>query len=85
MAFTAADGAEPPLGVINEEVPGDNSTDEWAPKSTPKHPKDQYIRKRMIIVGSHYCDRRVLEHLQPGTYLELQRGRIIPMIRTQSH
>ena len=45
--------------------------DETAPKSTPKHEKDQYIRKRMIIAGSSYCEKDVLERLSVGSYLEI--------------
>ena len=32
---------------------------------------DQYIRKRMVIAGSSYCDAAVLEKLQVGVYIEL--------------
>lgn len=46
--------------------------DENTPKSTPKNEKDQYIRKRMIIAGSSYCDSSVLAKLQVGTYFELE-------------
>lgn len=45
--------------------------DENTPKSTPKHEKDQYIRKRMIIAGSSYCDSGVLAKLSVGTYFDL--------------
>ena len=45
--------------------------DENTPKSTPKHENDQYIRKRMIIAGSSYCDKTVLEKLSIGTYFDL--------------
>lgn len=45
--------------------------DENAPKSKPKHEKDQYIKKRMIIAGSSYCDKAVLDKLVIGSYLEL--------------
>lgn len=46
--------------------------DENTPKSTPKHEKDQYIRKRMIIAGSSYCDSGVLDSLEVGTYFDLE-------------
>jgi hypothetical protein len=46
--------------------------DENTPKSTPKHEKDQYIRKRMIIAGSSYCDQDVLGMLKVGTYFDLE-------------
>lgn len=46
--------------------------DENTPKSTPKHEKDQYIRKRMIIAGSSYCDQDVLQMLRKGTYFDLE-------------
>lgn len=45
--------------------------DENTPKSKPKHEEDQYIRKRMIIAGSSYCDKAVLDKLVIGSYLEL--------------
>ncbi len=45
--------------------------DENTPKSKPKHEKDQYIRKRMIIAGSSYCDKEVLAKLSIGTYFDL--------------
>ena len=45
--------------------------DENTPKSKPKHDGDQYIRKRMIIAGSSYCNKEVLERLTVGTYFEL--------------
>ena len=53
--------AEP---VITEPV-------ENTPKSTPKNEKDQYIRKRMIVAGSSYCDKAVLDQLVVGSYIEL--------------
>ena len=47
--------------------------DDNTPKSTPKNEKDQYIRKRMIIAGSSYCDASVLGKLHIGTYFNLSR------------
>jgi len=46
--------------------------DENTPKSQPKHECDQYIRKRMFIAGSSYCDKTVLESLEVGTYFDLE-------------
>ena len=46
--------------------------DESIPKSTPKSEKDQYIRKRMIIAGSSYCDASAFEGLKVGSYFELE-------------
>ena len=46
--------------------------DENTPKSKPKHECDQYIRKRMFIAGSSYCDKAVLESLSVGTYFDLE-------------
>ena len=48
------------------------TADENTPKSTPKNEKDQYIRKRMIIAGSYYCDKSVLDTLVVGAYLDLE-------------
>ena len=46
--------------------------DEDTPKSTPKNGNDRYIRKRLIIAGSSYCDTAVLSRLQIGTCIELE-------------
>lgn len=59
----AAQGVEPP--VLTEP-------DENTPKSMPKNEKDQYIRKRMIIVGSYYCDKAALDVLKVGSYIDLE-------------
>lgn len=59
----AAPVVEPP--VVTEP-------DENTPKSTPKNEKDQYIRKRMIIAGSYYCDKAVLDTLEVGSYIDLE-------------
>ena len=52
--------AEPPKGI-----------DENVPKSKPKNPKDQYVRKRMIIDGFSYCDGFAHASLKVGTYFDL--------------
>ena len=49
-----------------------NESDENTPKSTPKNEKDRYIRKRMLIAGSHYCDQDVLDTLQIGSHIDLE-------------
>ena len=54
------------------ETPTVTAPDENTPKSTPKNEKDQYIRKRMIIAGSYYCDRAVLDTLEVGSYIDLE-------------
>ena len=46
--------------------------DENTPKSTPKSENDQYIRKRMIVVGSYYCEKVVLDTLKVGSYIDLE-------------
>jgi hypothetical protein len=56
--------------VVVEQAPVE--PDENTPKSTPKNEKDQFIRKRMIIAGSSYCDKAVLDKLKVGTYFELE-------------
>lgn len=56
--------------VVVEQAPVE--PDENTPKSTPKHEKDQFIRKRMIIAGSSYCDKAILDKLTVGTYFELE-------------
>ena len=51
--------------MVKKEIPA--QLDENIPKSTPKNEKDQYIRKRMIIAGSSYCDKDVLASVEVGT------------------
>jgi len=60
--------AEPKVVVPQAPVEPDENT----PKSTPKNENDQYIRKRMIIAGSYYCDANVLNELKIGTYFDLE-------------
>ncbi len=55
--------------VTEPELP--KEPDENTPKSKPKHEKDQYIRKRMIITGSSHCDQEVLTKISIGTYFDL--------------
>ena len=57
-----------PVGPSESEV---KEPDENTPKSKPKHEGDQYIRKRMIIAGSSYCEKTALDKLTIGTYFEL--------------
>ena len=45
--------------------------DENTPKSKPMYEGDQYIRKRMIIAGSYYCDQSVISQLSVGTYFQV--------------
>lgn len=59
-----------PKPIIQPEPP--KEPDENTPKSTPKNEGDQYIRKRMIIAGSSYCDAATLALLQVGTYFEVE-------------
>ena len=54
------------------ETPTVTEPDENTPKSTPKNEKDQYIRKRMIIAGSYYCDKAVLDTLEVGSLIDLE-------------
>jgi len=56
--------------AVKVEAP--TEPDENTPKSTPKNENDQYIRKRMIIAGSYYCDKAVLDMLEVGSYLDLE-------------
>lgn len=56
--------------VVEESVV--TEPDENTPKSTPKNEKDQYIRKRMIIAGSYYCDKAVLDMLEVGSHIDLE-------------
>ena len=58
--------------VVSPKNEVSKELDENTPKSKPKNDKDQYIRKRMIIAGSSYCDPAVLEKLKCGTYFDLE-------------
>ena len=60
-----------PVKPITPPEPEVKELDENTPKSKPKHEGDQYIRKRMIIAGSSYCDKSALDKLTIGTYFEL--------------
>ena len=62
---------ERPVPVVTK-VEEPKEPDENTPKSKPKHECDQYIRKRMFIAGSSYCDKAVLESLAVGTYFDLE-------------
>ena len=55
--------------VVKKEIPAE--LNENIPKSTPKNEKDQYIRKRMIIAGSSYCEKEVLDTLAIGTCFDV--------------
>jgi hypothetical protein len=63
---------EPKLKPSVVETPMVTELDENTPKSTPKNEKDQYIRKRMIIAGSYYCDKVVLDALEVGSHIDLE-------------
>ena len=54
---------------VKKETPAE--WNENIPKSTPKNEKDQYIRKRMIIAGSSYCDKELLAALEIGTCFDV--------------
>ena len=63
---------EPKVVTTVVETPIVTEPDENTPKSTPKNEKDQYIRKRMIIAGSYYCDKAVLDTLEVGSLIDLE-------------
>lgn len=58
-----------PLSAV--ESPRVTEPDENTPKSVPKNKNDKYIRKRMTVAGSYYCDMAVLNILKVGAYLDL--------------
>lgn len=60
-----------PIAPVVQPEPEVKEPDENTPKSKPKHEGDQYIRKRMIIAGSSYCEKTALDKLSIGTYFEL--------------
>ncbi len=61
-----------PIVSKSQPEPELKEPDENTPKSTPKSEKDQYIRKRMIIAGSYYCNQETLNKLNIGSYFEVQ-------------
>ena len=61
-----------PIAKPIEEKPLVTEPDENTPKSTPKSEKDQYIRKRMTIAGSSYCDADAFDCIKIGSYFELE-------------
>ena len=71
VAFTSAAYSHEPVKPVTIPESEAKEPDENTPKSKPKHEKDQYIRKRMFIAGSSYCDKAVLEKLSVGTYFEV--------------
>lgn len=56
---------------VSSPVAKKTEPDENTSKSKPKHDVDQYIRKRMIIAESSYCDKSALDKLMIGTYFDL--------------
>ncbi len=72
VAFTSPVYSYEPFKPVTPPEPEVKKPDETTPKSKPKHEKDQYIRKRMIIAGSSYCDEAILDRLEIGTYIELE-------------
>ena len=46
--------------------------DENIPKSVPQNAGDRYIRKRMIIAGSYYCEQSVLNKLEIGSHITME-------------
>ena len=72
-SFQSLTKRDSPIATVSSSVSESAKTpDENTPKSKPKDEKDQYIRKRMIIAGSSYCDAEILERLQVGTYFEME-------------
>ena len=71
VAFTSTAYSHDPIKPVTIPEPEVKELDDNTPKSKPKHEKDQYIRKRMFIAGSSYCDKAVLEKLSIGTYFEV--------------
>ncbi len=74
--------SEPPTASVFESIEAapvapkkaeaSKEPDENTPKSKPKNERDQYIRKRMTVAGSSYCDQTVISRLSVGSYIDLQ-------------
>ena len=47
------------------------SKEEDAPESCPQNDGDRYLKKRLIIAGSSYQDKKVLERLTVDTYIDM--------------
>ena len=60
-----------PAPYVPPKLEEPKELDENTPKSKPMNEVDQYIRKRMIIAGSFYCDQDVISQLSIGTYFDL--------------
>ena len=71
-SFTSLFPKEEKAVSVVPKVEEPKEPDVNTPKSKPKHESDQYIRKRMFIAGSSYCDKTVLESLEVGTYFDLE-------------
>lgn len=59
-----------PVPYIPHRSEEPKEPDENTPKSKPMDEGDQYIRKRMVIAGSFYCDQAVISQLTAGTYFD---------------
>ena len=70
-SFTTLFPKTEPTSYVPPKPDEPKEPDENTPKSTPMNEGDQYIRKRMIIAGSFYCDQAVVSQLTAGTYFEL--------------
>jgi hypothetical protein len=71
-SFTSLFPKEEKAVPVVSKVEEPKEPDENTPKSKSKHEGDQYIRKRMFIAGSSYCDKTVLDALTVGTYFDLE-------------
>lgn len=70
-SFTTLFPKPEPTPYVPPKVEEPKEPDENTPKSKPMNEGDQYIRKRMIIAGSFYCDQAVILQLTVGTYFQL--------------
>ena len=70
-SFTTLFPKPEPAPYVPPKVEEPKEPDENTPKSKPMNEGDQYIRKRMIIAGSFYCDQAVISQLTVGTYFQL--------------
>lgn len=55
-----------PLNTVSRTEP-----DADAPKSTPQNEGDRYVRRRMTVAGSRFCDQALLDTLSAGAIIDL--------------
>ncbi len=71
LKFEKEDSRPINSNVFVPPISKDRFDDEEAPRSIPKSEGDQYVRRRLTVAGSYYCDSKVLAGLEIGSYLDV--------------